>query len=332
VGLVRLGYKGAIMTIGVLALVSVTPDRLVALTAAGYTVHEGKHYATRTDAVRAAAATVRAVLTNGRGGLSGAEMSLLPQLEIVCAVGAGYEAVDLATARRRGIVVAHCPDANAPAVADSALMLLLAVTRHLLEADRFVRAGGWQEHWRVETPTITGKRLGLLGLGKIGSRIAQRAARGFDMEIGYHTRAAVAGCPYRYFASLIELATWADFLVAAAPGGAGTRHLINADVLAALGPQGYLVNVGRGTVVDTQALLAALRAQRIAGAGLDVLEGEPGLPPLLPELLQCDNVVVTPHVAGRAPESRSAATAMILANLNAHFAGQPLPSPVSSTA
>jgi lactate dehydrogenase-like 2-hydroxyacid dehydrogenase len=319
------------MTIGVLALVGVTPDRLAALTAAGYTVHEGKHYATRTDAVRAAAAAVRAVLTNGRGGLSGAEMALLPQLEIVCAVGAGYEAVDLDTARRRGIVVAHCPDANAPAVADSAL-LLLAVTRHLLEADRFVRAGGWQEHWRVETPTITGKRLGLLGLGRIGSRIAQRAARGFDMEIGYHTRAAVAGCPYRYFASLLDLATWADYLVAATPGGAGTRHLVNAEVLAALGPYGYLVNVGRGTVVDTQALLAALRAKRLAGAGLDVLEGEPGLPPLLPELLQCDNVVVTPHVAGRAPESRSAATAMILANLNAHFAGQPLPSPVSSTA
>jgi lactate dehydrogenase-like 2-hydroxyacid dehydrogenase len=320
------------MTIGVLALVGVTPDRLAALTAAGYTVHEGKHYATRTDAVRAAAAAVRAVLTNGRGGLSGAEMALLPQLEIVCAVGAGYEAVDLDTARRRGIVVAHCPDANAPAVADSALLLLLAVTRHLLEADRFVRAGGWQEHWRVETPTITGKRLGLLGLGRIGSRIAQRAARGFDMEIGYHTRAAVAGCPYRYFASLLDLATWADYLVAATPGGAGTRHLVNAEVLAALGPYGYLVNVGRGTVVDTQALLAALRAKRLAGAGLDVLEGEPGLPPLLPELLQCDNVVVTPHVAGRAPESRSAATAMILANLNAHFAGQPLPSPVSSTA
>ena len=113
------------------------------------------------------------------------------------------------------------------------------------------------------------------------------------MEIGYHNRAAVAGSPYRYFASLIELATWADFLVCAAPGGAGTRHLVNADVLAALGPQGYLVNVGRGTVVDTQALIAALRAQRIAGAGLDVLEGEPSIPPILPELLQCDNVVVT---------------------------------------
>lgn len=320
------------MTIGVLALVGVTPDRVAALTAAGYAVREGKHYASRVDAVRAAADTVRAVLTNGRGGLSGDEMALLPQLEIVCAVGAGYEAVDLATARRRGIVVAHCPDASAPAVADSAMLLLLAATRHLLQADRFVRAGGWQEQWRVETPIITGKRLGIVGLGKIGGRIAQRAAHGFDMAIGYHSRTAVAGSPYRYFASLIELATWADFLVAAAPGGAGTRHLINADVLAALGPHGYLVNVGRGTVVDTQALLEALRAQRLAGAGLDVLEGEPGVPPLLPELLQCDNVVVTPHVAGRAPESRAAATAMLLANLKAHFAGQPLPAPVSMKA
>src|SRR5216117_3384219 len=195
------------MTIGVLALVGVTPERVAALTAAGYAVREGKHYANRTDAVRAAADTVRAVLTNGRGGLSGDEMALLPQLEIVCAVGAGYEAVDLATARRRGIVVAHCPDANAPAVADSAMMLLMAATRHLLQADRFVRAGGWQEQWRVDTPTISGKRLGVLGLGKIGSRIAHRAARGFDMEDAYPNRTAVAGSPYRYFDSLIELAT-----------------------------------------------------------------------------------------------------------------------------
>src|SRR5919106_6664818 len=217
---VDMGFEGALMTIGVLALVGVTPERLAALSAAGYAVREGKQYANRTDAVREAADTVRAVLTNGRGGLSGDEMALLPKLEIVCAVGAGYEAVDLDTARRRGIVVAHCPDANAPAVADSAMMLLMAATRHLLQADRFVRAGGWQEQWRVETPTITGKRLGILGLGTIGNRIAHRAARGFDMAIGYHHRAAVAGSPYRYFASLIELATWADFLVAAAPGGA----------------------------------------------------------------------------------------------------------------
>jgi lactate dehydrogenase-like 2-hydroxyacid dehydrogenase len=132
------------MTIGVLALVGVTPERVAALTAAGYAVREGKTYANRTDAVREAADTVRAVLTNGRGGLSGDEMAWLPKLEIICAVGAGYEAVDLDTARRRGIVVAHCPDANAPAVADSAMLLLLAATRYLLRADRVVRAGGWQ--------------------------------------------------------------------------------------------------------------------------------------------------------------------------------------------
>jgi lactate dehydrogenase-like 2-hydroxyacid dehydrogenase len=242
------------MTIGVLALMGLAPERVAALTAAGYAVREGKKYANRIDAVREAGDTVRAVLTNGRGGLSGDEMAWLPNLEIVCTGSAGYEAVDLDTARRRGIVVAHCPDANAP---------------------------------------------------------------------------AVAGSPYRYFDRLIELATWADFLICAAPGGAGTRYLVNADVLTALGPQGYLVNVGRGTVVDTQALIDALRSQRIAGAGLDVLEGEPSVPPLLPELLQCDHVVVTPHVAGRAPESRTAATALILSNLNAYFAGKPLLSPVS---
>ena len=317
------------MTIGVLALVGVTPDRVAALTAAGYAVREGKQSANRTDAVCEAADRVRVVLTNGHGGLSGDEMAWLPTLEIICAVGAGYEAVDLDTARRRGIVVAHCPDANAPAVADSAMMLLLAATRHLLQADRVVRAGGWQEQWRVETPTMTGKRLGILGLGNIGSRIAPRAARGFDMAIGYHNRAAVAGSPYRYFASLLALATWADCLVAAAPGGAGTRHLVNADVLTALGPKGYLVNIGRGTVVDTAALIDALQSNRIAGAGLDVLEGEPNVPPRLPELLQFDSVIVTPHVAGRAPESRTAAAALLLANLNAHFSGDSLPSPVS---
>lgn len=316
------------MSIGVLALVRLNPERVAALTAAGYAVREGAKYPGRMDAVREAGDSVRAVLTNGRGGLTGAEMEMLPKLEIVCTAGAGYEAVDLDTARARGIAVSNGPDTNAPAVADSAMMLLLATARHLLQADRFVRSGGWQDQWRVETRTICGKRLGILGLGTIGSRIAHRAARGFDMEIGYHNRAAVAASSYRYFESLIELAGWADFLIAAAPGGAGTRHLINADVLTALGPKGYLVNIGRGTVVDTEALIDALQSKRIAGAGLDVVEGEPKIPPRLPQLLQFDNVVITPHCAGRAPESQTAATTLILANLNAYFAGKPLLSPV----
>jgi lactate dehydrogenase-like 2-hydroxyacid dehydrogenase len=211
------------------------------------------------------------------------------------------------------------------------MMLLMAATRHVRAADRHVHAGNWQDQWRVDTPTISGKRLGILGMGTIGSKIAHRGADGFDMEVGYHNRKAVAGSPYRYFPSLLELATWADFLVCAAPGGTATRHLVNAEVLAALGPQGYVVNIGRGTVVDTAALIDALKSKRIGGAGLDVLEGEPSLPPQLPELLQFDNVVITPHVAGRAPEARTAATASILANLNAHFAGQPLLTPVPLT-
>jgi lactate dehydrogenase-like 2-hydroxyacid dehydrogenase len=208
-------------------------------------------------------------------------------------------------------------------------MLLMAATRHLRQADRHVHGGGWQDQWRVDTQTISGKRLGVLGMGTIGSKIAYRGARGFGMEVGYHNRKAVSGSSYRYFDSLVELATWADFLVCAAPGGAGTRHLVNADVIAALGPKGYLVNVGRGTVVDTAALIDALRSKRIAGAGLDVLEGEPSVPAILPELLQFENVVITPHCAGRSPEARTAATAQILANLNAYFSGKPLLSPVS---
>jgi lactate dehydrogenase-like 2-hydroxyacid dehydrogenase len=316
------------VAVGVLALVRLAPERVAALTAAGYAVLEGANRATRMDALREGADSAKAVLTNGRGGLSGAEMELLPKLEIVCAVGAGYEAIDLETARRHGIAVVNSPDTNASAVADSAVMLLLAATRHVLQADRFVRAGGWQDQWSIAMPTISGKRLGILGLGKIGSRIAHRAARGFDMEIGYHNRSPVAESPYRYFGSLIELAKWADFLIAAAPGGEGTRHLINADVLAALGPKGYVVNVGRGTVVDTAALVDALKSNTIAGAGLDVLEGEPSVPPQLQELLKFENVVITPHIAGRAPEGRTAATALIIENLNAHFAGRPLLSPV----
>lgn len=318
------------MSIGVLALRGVSANRMAAFTAAGYSVREGMKAASREAAIRDAGDSVRAVLTNGRNGLTAAEMALLPNLEVICTVGAGYEAVDLAEARRRGIVVANSPGTNATAVADSALMLLLAAVRHLRAADRHVLAGGWQDQWRGDTPIIFGKRVGVIGLGHIGGRIAHRCARGFDMDVGYFTRNVVAGSPYRHFNNLVEMAQWADYLISAAPGGPGTRHLINAEVLAALGPKGYVVNIGRGTVVDTQALMDALRGKRIAGAGLDVLEGEPGLPPMLQELLQFDTVVITPHCAGRAEESQIAATELILANLAAHFSGKPLLTPVAA--
>src|SRR2546427_2306669 len=156
------------MAIGVLALVGLSPERVAALTAAGYAVREGKNSETRIDAVREAGKSVRAVLTNGRGGLSGDEMEMLPKLEIVCAVGAGYEAVDLDKARSRGITVANCPDTNASAVADSAMMLLMAATRHLRQADRHVHAGGWQDQWRGGKPAHSRQRPGGVGLGKVG--------------------------------------------------------------------------------------------------------------------------------------------------------------------
>jgi len=316
------------MSIGVLALVRIPPDRLAALTAAGYTITESAKFASRTEALQHGGDSIRAVLTNGRGGLPADEMALLPKLEVIVAGSAGYEAVDLDMAKRRGIAVANCPGANAPAVANQAMMLLLAATRHLRQADHFVNGGGWQDQWRVDTPILFGKRLGILGMGNIGGRVAQCAARGFDMEIGYHNRKPVAGSTYRHFANLVELAKWADFLVSAAPGGAGTKHLVNREVIDALGPQGYLVNVGRGTIVDTAALLDALREKRIGGAGLDVLEGEPAFPTVAHELLKFENVTITPHFGGRAPESRAAATALIIENLNAHFAGKPLPTSV----
>src|SRR2546425_3707693 len=166
------------VAIGVLALVGLSPERVAALTAAGYAVREGKNYENRIDAVRESGESVRAVLTNGRGGLSGDEMEMLPKLEIVCAVGAGYEAVDLDKARSRGITVANCPATNASAVADSAMMLLMAATRHLRQADRHVHAGGWQDQWRGGKPATSRKRPGVPGVGREGGTVCHPPRRG----------------------------------------------------------------------------------------------------------------------------------------------------------
>jgi len=218
----------------------------------------------------------RVLITLGGLRTDAALMDALPRLGLIACYGTGYEGVDRSAARARGILVTHAGDTNSTAVAEFAMGLVFASARGMTRGERHLRAGRWRgdiiERLSL-MPGLAGQRLGIYGLGSIGAKIAQRAAA-FEMDIGYHTRTAVAGCLHRYFASLLELAAWADFLVAAAPGGTGTRHLVNADVLAALGPQGYLVNVGRGTVVDTQALIDALRSKRVAGAGLDVLEGE----------------------------------------------------------
>jgi lactate dehydrogenase-like 2-hydroxyacid dehydrogenase len=281
------------------------------------------------DAVRCAEALaahgprVQAVLTVGAIGLSAAQMQAMPQLRWVGALGAGYENIDVAYARAHGIAVSNGAGTNDQCVADHAFGLVIAAVRGLVRLDRLTRQGVWRNDIPLP-PNVSGKRLGILGLGTIGQKIARRA-QAFDMPVGYHNRRPKDGVDFTYFDSVLALAQWADVLLVATPGGAGTRHLVDAPVIAALGSQGYVVNIARGSVVDTAALAQALRTGALAGAGLDVYESEP-LPPA--ELLDLDNVVLTPHVAGWSPEAVQATVDLFLDNAHRHFAGQPLVTPV----
>lgn len=256
------------------------------------------------------------VVTNGMNGLSAAQMDLMPALRIVSCFAAGHENVDLAAARARGIWVTHAPGANAETVADSTLGLMIAAMRGFVAADRAVRNGGWDAA-RAIRPTLHGSRLGLVGMGQVGAAIAHRATA-FGMQIAYHTRTPRPELPWAWRGVLREMAADSDILVLACPGGAATRHIVNAEVLAALGPDGFLVNVARGSVVDTAALVAALRTMSIAGAALDVMEGEP-LPPA--DLLTLDNVLLTPHYAGRSPDAQRLQLATLLTNIEAALDG-----------
>jgi lactate dehydrogenase-like 2-hydroxyacid dehydrogenase len=271
----------------------------------------------------AEAKRIRAVQTNGSYGLKHDQMEALPALEIIAVVGAGFEGVDLAAARERGIVVTYGAGLNAAAVAEQAWALLLAVVHDVPRRDRGVRDGLWSEI-RSSLPNVTGRKLGIFGLGNIGKAMARRGA-GFEMEIGYASRTRQPDVPYRYFDGLLDLAGWCDVLMVAAPGGPATRHAVNAEVLNALGPKGYVVNIARGTIVDSAALGEALRAGRIAGAGLDVFEGEPTRPPAL---VDAPNIVWSPHVGGHSPDAIHAMVRKLRANLDAHFAGQPVLTPV----
>ncbi|HEY0295610.1 MAG TPA: 2-hydroxyacid dehydrogenase [Bordetella sp.] len=268
-------------------------------------------------------AQVRAILTNGTVGCTAAQLAALPKVELVCALGAGYENIDLEAMRQRGITVGNGAGTNDNCVADHAMGLLLAAVRHIVQLDPYTRAGGWRDALGPLS-NVSGKRMGILGMGIIGRQIAKRGL-GFDLEIGYHNRRQIEGEPYAYFGSAKELAAWADYLIVVTPGGPTTRHLVNAEVLEALGPRGFVVNVARGSVVDTAALAAALKGGVIAGAGLDVYESEPKPPQALLEL---ENVVLTPHVAGNSPEAIAASYQRFIDNAARYFAGQPLISPV----
>lgn len=267
---------------------------------------------------------IRAVAANGEAKVPRSLIDQMPALEIVSVMGVGYDGVDVAAAKERGIAVTHTPGVLNDDVADLALGLMLAVARRIPQADRFVRDGHWPAGPMPLARKVSGSRLGIVGLGRIGQAIARRA-EAFGMRIAYTARSEKPGLAYRYFPTPQALAAQVDFLIAITPGGAATRKLIDAKVLKALGPQGYLINVARGSVVDEQALIEALQDGGIAGAALDVFENEPDVPQALRSL---DNVVLTPHTASATAQTRQAMANLVLDNLRAHFAGQPLPTPV----
>lgn len=275
-------------------------------------------------AIAARGKDVRAVLTNGTNGLTPDEIDAMPNLEIICTLGVGVENVSLAHATKRGIRVCNAARTNDDCTADHAMALLLGAVREIPKLSRFAREGLYRDDI-PRPPHVSGRRLGILGMGGVGRKVAKRAA-GFDLEIAYCTRRKRDDVPYVYFDNVRDLAEWADFLIAAAPGGSETFHLIDDAVLKALGPDGVVVNVGRGSVVDTEAVARALRARTISAAALDVYEGEPAPPA---PLLDLENALLTPHVGGISPQAIHASLVCFIDNATRHFAGQPLVTPVN---
>ena len=265
----------------------------------------------------------RALVTNGSIGVTGDQLRRLKNVEFVQTQGVGYENVDVATVRERGMSLATGKGTNAFSVADHGMALLLAIARNIVWADRQVRDGLWLKS-RGAQALAWKKRLGIMGLGEIGLQIADRA-KGFDMEISYHNRNKRDDVDYAYKATPLELARDSDFVLIVMPGGPESKGLVDAEFLDALGPKGFLINIGRGTIVDTAELIKALHEKRIAGAAIDVVAGEPTV---TPELLAAPNLIITPHMAGRSPESVSAAMNRVADNLKAHFAKQPLVSQI----
>jgi len=270
------------------------------------------------------AADVEVVLTAGNVGLTGAQMAMLPALRLVAVNGVGVDAVDLAQARRRGIAVTTTPDVLSLAVAEMALGLALAAGRRIAEGDRFIRAGGWAGGGKPGLGrSVLERRAGILGYGRIGRRLAE-LLRGMGMEVLYTARRERPDVPDGFRPDARALARDCELLFVTAAGGEETRGLVDAEVLAALGPGGILVNVARGPVVETGPLAAALDAGTIAGAGLDVFDDEPHVPQAL---LDAPNCVLTPHIGSATAEARRAMAQLVLDNIAAHFAGRPLPTP-----
>jgi len=279
----------------------------------------------RAAALKAAAPRVRALAHTGHSKVDAALMDALPKLEIISNFGVGVDQIDLDAAKARGIIVTNTANALNDCVADCAMALVLNTLRKFPQADKYVRAGRWKSEGTYPfTTSLGGKTLGILGLGRIGEEIANRA-QAFKMAIRYHNRNR-KDVAWAYDPDPVTLAKNSDVLLAITPGGPETEKLVNAAVLDALGPRGYFINVARGSVVDQAVLLKYLQDNRIAGAGLDVYEDEPNVPPAFFGL---DNVVLLPHMASASNETRTAMGALQIENILLHLGGQPVKTPVT---
>ena len=306
----------------ILAMPKVHPLYIKALETA-YTVHP---YKPDGDAGEFAALAPRVVglAAGGESIVPGALLSQLPALKVVSVFGVGYDGIDVQTAINRNVPVTHTPDVLTDDVADLAMALVLSVARTLPQADQHVRSGRWPAGALPLGRKVSGARMGIVGFGRIGKAIARRAVA-FDMQIAYTARTEKPGSGFTYYPTAAQLAEHVDFLVVITPGGQGTKHLINAEVLSALGSKGYLINVARGSVVDEAAFIKALEAGVIAGAALDVFANEPHVPEALWPM---PNVVLTPHMASATHQTRQAMADLAFANMQAGTSGQPLLTPV----
>jgi lactate dehydrogenase-like 2-hydroxyacid dehydrogenase len=267
-------------------------------------------------------------MTGGHARIDEAYMRQYPNLEIISSFGVGYDNIDAKAAARLGVIVTNTPGVLDDEVADTTLGLMIMTVRQLPQSERYLREGQWTAKGAFPlSPSLRGRTVGILGLGRIGKAIAKRITA-FGLSVAYHGRHAQADVPYRYYSSLVDMAKAVDILIVVAPGGPGTRHIINAEVLEALGPDGVLINVARGSLVDEKALIEALRNKTILAAGLDVFEHEPSVPQ---ELIALANTVLLPHVGSASVKTRRAMAECVVSNVLAWAEGKPPLTPVPET-
>ncbi len=290
---------------------------------AKYTIHRYWSESDKEGLLARLAPTCEVVVTNGGRGIEGAILAKLPKVKLVSCFGVGVDAVDVDYCRQHGIAVTNTPDVLTDDVADLAIAMMLAVLRRVVQADRFVRAGDWKKGALPLGTSVASRKIGVIGYGRIGQAIGERAAA-FRAEVAYQgpNRKPVDN---RYFSDLAEMARWADVLIAATPGGDGTRGLVSRQVLEALGPQGVFVNISRGSVVDQDALVELLVNGGLGGAGLDVFNNEPNVPEALFAL---DSVVLQPHHGSGTHQTRQKMGDLTIGNVEAWFAGKPLLTPL----